>query len=201
MDSHEAARATAKERSSAKALTPLLRKIMAVSLAFHLMLAVHLLPTRLKVADDPTRDADVRPAAAGTPWYESMIEEEIIKAAEMPTLKRWAGNWISLCRGLLSRHHLRFASLSLPCHRQNSVLPPACLYQHRLDSDSSLGFPGAGPKCSSLFFVVWILISVRISAVSHANLVRNKNDVARAAKRMGRPLQSGQPVEQVTRTN
>ena len=72
LDSHVAARVIAKRRSSAKALQPLLRKICALGLAFGISISVHFLPTRLNVADDPTRDAVLRDASDGEPWFEKL---------------------------------------------------------------------------------------------------------------------------------
>ena len=60
LDSNVAVRAIAKGRSSSKALSSLLRKMMAVSVAFGVVLSVLFAPTRLNVADDPTRSTSLR---------------------------------------------------------------------------------------------------------------------------------------------
>lgn len=129
LDSHAAARAIAKGRSSARALIPLLRKLMAISFAFHVLLSVHFLPTRLNIAEDPRRDVSLREPSAGVSWLEEMNEDEVFKTAELPTLKRWASNWVSLVLGLFVKNHSSFASISLPYCRQLSSLPPAQLFR------------------------------------------------------------------------
>ena len=62
VDSHVALRAAAKGRSSSKALKPLLRKLLAVSVAFGVYASFLYCPTRLNPSDDPTRDAPLTSA-------------------------------------------------------------------------------------------------------------------------------------------
>lgn len=81
LDSYVAVRVIAKGRSSAEALKPLTRKIMALCLAFGIAVSVHFGPTRLNVADDPTRSVQLRTKQNGPRYDEIMEEEELFKMA------------------------------------------------------------------------------------------------------------------------
>ena len=60
LDSRVAKGSISKGRSSARALLPSLRKSAAVQVAFGLYPALGFAPTKLNVADDPTRDQPLR---------------------------------------------------------------------------------------------------------------------------------------------
>ena len=66
LDSQVAKCSHAKGRSSSVALTPSLRKAAAIQVSCGLYGSVGYAPTRLNVADDPTRDVEVRPPAFGS---------------------------------------------------------------------------------------------------------------------------------------
>ena len=203
LDSNVALRVIAKGRSSAKSLMPLLRKIMAISLAFGLQVSVHFGPTRLNIADDPTRSVPLRtPVPGGLP--DCHLEQDgLFNLAEMPRLKRWISNWVALFLGLAFRRNHGFASLALPYYRHRSVLPPVDFYHHILDFDSTLGFPGEGPPSKVLFvFRTWIFLAlISLTFIrSHGMVPRHTEDAKRAATRAAAPLSSGRPVLPVTRT-
>ena len=63
IDSRVAKCAHAKGRSSSKALLPSLRKAAALQVAGGLYASYGFAPTRLNVADDPTREAEIRPSS------------------------------------------------------------------------------------------------------------------------------------------
>lgn len=49
---------------------------------------------------------------------------------------------------------------------------------------------------------MWILlVGPVVAPASQGTLLRNKDDAARAERRLDHPLQGGRPVEQVTKTN
>ena len=94
VDSKVAQGALAKGRSSAFSLQPSLKKACAIQLAFGIFPCWGFAPTRLNVADDPTRDAEVR-----TPWNSGWIElldVNELAAVHATGLKRFAANWIRL---------------------------------------------------------------------------------------------------------
>ena len=63
IDSRVAKCAHAKGRSSSRALLPSLRKAAALQICGGLYAAFGFAPTRLNTADDPTRDAELRPSS------------------------------------------------------------------------------------------------------------------------------------------
>jgi len=199
LDSNVAVRALAKGRSSSKALSPLLRKVMALCMAFGIMLSILFVPARLNVADDPTRSKELRARFEGPSFLDSLDCEGLFKLAEMPPLRRWISNWTSLFLGLCLRHNLRPGTLSIPSPRRRSSLPPVDFYQFLLDFDSTLGFPGEGPSLSIRRLVVLWIWGVFIC--SHGMVPRNKDDERRAFSRTSKPLQTGRPVQEVTRSN
>ena len=199
LDSNVCVRAIAKGRSSSRALTPLLRKIMAVCIAFQIALSILFAPTRLNIADDPTRSTSLRSPHEGPSFLAEMSDEEVFKLAELPPSRRWISNWTALFLGLCLHHNLRFAALSIPNPRFRSSHPPMDLYHFMLDFDSTLGFPGEGPFRFLLDLVLgWILFSFRNAMAMDP---RNRDDERRAAFRRSRPLLPGRPVEEVTRSN
>ena len=199
LDSNVAVRALAKGRSSSKALSPLLRKFMAISIAFRAMLSLHFVPTRLNVADDPTRSRELRANLGGPSFLDFLDLEGLFKLAELPNLRRWISNWTSLFLGLCIRHGLRLGSLSIPNPRRRSVLPPVDFYHFLMEFDATLGFPGEGPILSFCRFLVFWTWGAFIC--SHGMVPRNREDERRATCRIARPLQTGRPVQEATRSN
>ena len=196
LDSNVCVRALAKGSSSSRALLFLLRKVAVISLCFGIYLSVHFCPTRLNIAYDPTRDAPLRSQKTSPSCLSSLDLEGLFRLAELPRLRRWISNWTSLFLGLCCKHHVPCGALSIHHPRLRSSSPPVDFYRHLLDFDSTLGFPGEGPV------VRWILF-LALAGVdfSHGMLPRNRHDEARAASRSLKPLQTGRPVQQVTRTN
>ena len=132
--------AVSKGRSASRAIAAILRRCTAVLLAANLYVITPFCPTRLNVADDPTRNQPLRDPIV------SMIDEtwtgsDIYKLANHPRLCRWASNWAVLFIKLVGPQALDFADRSLYfCPRAASVV--------QMDFDASLGFPGEGPSVS-----------------------------------------------------
>ena len=202
LDSQVAVRVIAKGRSSARSLMPLLRKFMAVGLAFGVAVSAHFGPTRLNVSDDPTRDVPLRQPIPGMLPDTYLSNEGIFKLAELPKLRRWISNWVALFLGICSSHSFDCGSLSKPYIRKRSPLAPSNFYHHILDFDSTLGFPGEGPsRALGLLGLAWPLVVVWILIpCSHGMRPRNNDDVQRASKRASVPLTSGRPVLPVTKS-
>ena len=199
LDSNVAVRAIAKGRSSSLAFLPLLRKIMAVSIAFGVIVSVLFAPTRLNVSDDPTRSVKLRQNVPGPSFLDFLDVEGLFKLAEMPPLRRWISNWTCLFLGLCIRHSSRLASLSMPNPRRRSILPPVDFYKFLMDFDSTLGFPGEGPSLGRMFLFA-LVFSVGV-VCSHGMNPRNRDDKRRAELRAAKPLTTGRPVQDVTRSN
>ncbi|CAE7745584.1 unnamed protein product, partial [Symbiodinium necroappetens] len=75
VDSSVAFHACAKGRSPSRGLTPVLRKIGAVSLASGLFPSYHFVPTRLNPGDCPTRDLPLPPVAPSSFWPSLSADE------------------------------------------------------------------------------------------------------------------------------
>ena len=200
VDSNVVVRSVAKGRSSSKALASLLRKIMAVSLAFGIFIAILFVPTRLNVADDPTRSAPLRDPLRGKTFLADLDSDGLFKLAELPRLRRWISNWTSLFLGLCSLHAIPHAALSISNPRFRSSLPPVDFYQHLLEFDATLGYPGEGPHVA-VAGRFWILIFALCVVSCHGMLPRHRDDQRRASLRGEKPLFSGRPVQVLTRTN
>lgn len=199
LDSNVATRAIAKGRSSARALSALLRKIAVICLGFGVYLSVLFCPTRLNCADDPTRSVPLRPKRGGPSFLQLLDFDGFFKLAELPRLRRWISNWVCLFLGLATRHELRLGSLQIHSPRFRSPLPPVDFYHHILDFDATLGFPGEGPV--GVVGIVLCLIGAGFVGSCHGMEPRNADDRLRAERRAVAPLHSGRPVLPVTRTN
>jgi hypothetical protein len=87
--------------------------------------------------------------------------EGLFRLAELPKTRRWAASWTCLFLGLCALHSLPPAALAIenPCFR--SSLPSVDFYQHLLEFDAALGFPGEGPpKGSNGFSGVVVFLAV-----------------------------------------
>ena len=115
------------------------------ALAFGIYLAVHFCPTRLNVSDGPTRSVPLWPTHSGPSILDLLDFEGLFRLAELPKTRRWAASWTCLFLGLCALHSLPPAALAIenPCFR--SSLPSVDFYQHLLEFDAALGFPGEGP--------------------------------------------------------
>ena len=175
LDSNVALQTIAKGRSSARSLTNLLRKICSLCLAFGISLSVHFCPTRLNVADDPSRSVCLRPARAGGSFLSLLDFDGFFRLAELPKLRRWISNWTCLFLGLCFHHSLRPASLAVNSPRNRSSEPPVDFYHFLLDFDATLGYPGEGPIVCSWIFLIWGVSLV----CSHGMMPRHREDQKR----------------------
>ena len=131
------------------------------ALAFGIYLAVHFCPTRLNVSDGPTRSVPLWPTHSGPSILDLLDFEGLFRLAELPKTRRWAASWTCLFLGLCALHSLPPAALAIenPCFR--SSLPSVDFYQHLLEFDAALGFPGEGPpKGSNGFSGVVVFLAV-----------------------------------------
>ena len=144
VDSNVALRASSKGRSSSRALAPLLKKLLAVSLAFAVYLAGLFCPTRLNPSDDPTRDVPLREASAAPSFLHFIGPDGLFTVASQPRLRRWASNWVILVSGLFAFAESVPQSWIFDDLRRSSLGLPINLHQHLLDFDATLGFPGEG---------------------------------------------------------
>eukprot|EP00438_Fugacium_kawagutii_P011937 Skav228683 [mRNA] locus=scaffold111:87828:94995:- [translate_table: standard] len=199
---------TSKGRSSSRALAPLLRKIMAIAIAFGVYGSNHYTPTRLNVSDDPTRDEELR-SPSRRPVYEGLSTHAVYALAELPKLRRWISNWTSLLFGLHRRGGFEFPGFSFDSWRLRQTGLPISLHQAIMDFDSTLGFPGEGPFFCGLLCRFWLSTCVCLPlcvphlglTFSHGMQPRNLDDEVRAERRKGNLLTYGRPVLQVTKKN
>lgn len=85
--------ALAKGRSASYALQPGLRRAGAWCIGFDLYPAWPFSPTRLNVADDPTRGSETRPASVNSI---STVDGFVHVASSLSGLRRFAANWVRL---------------------------------------------------------------------------------------------------------
>ena len=142
-DSQVAKSAAAKGRSSSRSLGHALMRSSALQLAFGLFIAYGFAPTRLNIADDPTRFAELR-APYGTRLYE-LLPVSVWHAVSALRLRRPLASWGRLFLlasvALLPSPGTLLSLLSGP----SSLWPDPGLGHHCLDFDATLGFPGEGP--------------------------------------------------------
>ena len=94
VDSKVAQGALTKGRSSSYSLQPALKRACALQIACGLFPSWGFAPTRLNVADDPTRDVEPR-----SPWKHSLLGKfGLVELAllHMKGLRRFAANWLRL---------------------------------------------------------------------------------------------------------
>lgn len=94
LDSRVAKGAHAKGRSTARSLRPTLRKAASISLGAGLYSSLGFAPTRLNVADDPTRDAPIRPQSKLSCLAGLSLAQ--ISSLQSVQLSRPAANWVRL---------------------------------------------------------------------------------------------------------
>ena len=92
LDSRVAKGSHAKGRSSSKALMPSLRKAAAIATASGLYGSFGFAPTRLNVADDPTRDKSLRSSSALS-WVEG-ASPDLIRTLHARQFSRPVAGWI-----------------------------------------------------------------------------------------------------------
>ena len=141
VDSNVVRGATSKGRSSSLGLTSVLRRFNAVCVAAALYFHIAFVPTRLNVADDPSRNTMLRDRVPGF-GLEKLSRDQLFDLCTLPRLKRWASNWarlIVLTGGL----HLIYLSRR-DIYREDFS---RCIVSSQMDFDQTLGYPGEGPVC------------------------------------------------------
>ena len=138
--------AISKGRSTSRALAAMLRKVTAISVACSIFVVTPFCPTRLNVADDPTRDHPIR-APSVSLLSPDWSAADLYTLATRPGLKRWAANWAHLVLHVMGPTGLYLADRSVfPAPRVARWFSRSGAYP--MDFDSSLGFPGEGPFVS-----------------------------------------------------
>ena len=217
LDSFVALRSTCKGRSGSRALAPLLRKVLAISIAFAVYLSGLFCPTRLNPSDDPTRDAPLRASVDFPLSVDFMDLNGLYSFAALPKLRRWISNWACLALGILLLSGTVPMQLSQHSVRHRSSKLPISLHEVLQEFNPTLGFPGEGPLggrlvlfgllAGSTFFPSHGMLPrhkedrARADFPSHGMLPRHKEDRARADWRLERPLEFGRPVTESTKSN
>ena len=148
VDSNVIRCAVSKGRSASLALTNVLVKLDAICIACDFILVVCFCPTRLNVADDPTRDQPLRSPTQGV-CQGAWKPEDLFKLATLPRLKRWASNWVCLVVLLIGPDILgltdrsRFRSFGARSVFQTKYA------QASMDFDTTPGLMGEGYHSSS----------------------------------------------------
>ena len=162
VDSNVVRGATAKGRSSSLGLSTILRRFNSLCVAAGLYVHTPFCPTRLNVADDPTRDVMLREPSSGL-HLEDLSRDVLFDLGTTPKLRRWASNWLRLVLRLCgvdallwSRRDLFRRCLSVPYFPMRPM-----------DFDSTLGYPGEGPF---LLHVSWTLALVFCTWISPLGL-------------------------------
>ena len=149
IDSRVAKCAHAKGRSSSRALLPSLRKAAALQVAGGLYASYSFAPTRLNIADDPTRDAELRPSSKRSCL--DGLPPAAVQALNSFNFSGPYAGWIRLCLllGIFPRSTAH--DLCAPASSSPTNLAPAWIYVHI--------------AIISIFFVVWTFASR--SSLSH----------------------------------
>ena len=197
LDSNVAKCALTRGRSSSCALRSLLKRVAGICLAFGLYPAFRFVPTRLNTADAPSRQKDLDiPAACSI--VRGLYSSSLTSLCSLAPLKRWVSNWVRLslllCPGILLyvRHPSEFRS---------HPLVPIDVHEWAIDFDSTLGYPGEGPRPTS-FLPLLIAALVQASlvfAVGRASVdLRSHGDAARREARKGIELAEGRRTTEQT---
>ena len=140
VDSNVVRGATSKGRSSSLGLTSVLRRFNAVCVAAALYFHVAFVPTRLNVADDPSRNTALRGSVPGF-GLEDLPRDQLFDLCSLPRLKRWASNWTRLILMMGGLHLIYLTRRDL--YRVDFSRP---FTSSQMDFDQTLGFPGEGPR-------------------------------------------------------
>ena len=162
VDSNVVRGASSKGRSSSIGLSTVLRKLNALCVAGALYINIPFCPTRHNVADDPTRDHELRQPTPGF-GIQELTREQLFDLCGLPKLRRWAANWARLI--------LRLGGLHLIYLRRRDIYRRSLLDfgpTETMDFDATLGFPGEGPSdflflpcplgCLWISLVVWVYL-------------------------------------------
>ena len=153
VDSFVVRGATSKGRSSSLGLSTVLRKVFALQVAAAIYLTVPFVPTRLNPSDDPTRDVDLRAACDGL-CVDSWDENEIYQLAKCSGMRRWAANWFRIMLRIFGSSWLSWKCRAT--HRRSMIADKNRSWP--FDFDSTLGFPGEGPRNLGLFSASVVLL-------------------------------------------
>eukprot|EP00438_Fugacium_kawagutii_P033672 Skav204069 [mRNA] locus=scaffold3:515457:529911:- [translate_table: standard] len=152
LDSAVAKGALAKGRSSSRCLLPVLRRSAACQLAGNLYPSQSFAPTRLNVADDPTRERQLRQPSQFSILDFLTLEE--VRGLHWRRASKGVAGWIRLCI-LLSVLSQAESSWTFPsalhCSSQTSGLGSGIL-----TSDGSPGFDPSWLSDSFLSFWAWV---------------------------------------------
>eukprot|EP00435_Cladocopium_sp_Y103_P063603 s567_g25.t1 len=144
VDSFVVRGAASKGRSSSRALSAILRRVGATSVAASIYMTLPFVPTRWNPADDPTRDTELRPVY-GSLDLSTWTDNEVYVLSELPKTKRWASLWVRFILRLMGPGVLYLSDRSI--YRQTSLSSSERrgFAEVQYSFDSSLGFPGEGP--------------------------------------------------------
>lgn len=203
--------AVSKGRSSSRAIASVLKRLCSTFVAGSIYMTLPFCPTRLNTADDPTRCKPVRLPGPSL-GYDDWSDDDLIRLATLPRLRRWAANWVRLILLLLGPRVLHFHDQAeyprpLPCV---SVVAGG-----HMDFDSTLGFPGEGPvrhllQCYHVFRMLPLALSVLSLSLDFRSsfwgvampiVPRSGADIRRAGARHGVPLVEGRRVLPATSQN
>lgn len=133
----------------------ILRRINSLLVAAGIYLVVFFCPTRLNIADDPSRDVPLRAAVVGA-GFEHMDFATLNAVATHPRFRRWASNWTRLVFLLLGASVFQLKDRSsFRTHRCNPVLS---FDFSSLTFDRTLGYPGGGPPLFCTFLGVFVCL-------------------------------------------
>ena len=157
VDSYVCRCAASKGRTSSRALSAILRRLNAISIASGLYWTFPYCPTRWNPADDPTRDTPLR-SPVGSFDFDQWETHQIYDLAGLPKTKRWASHWVRLVilivgPTVLSLHDRSCYRRTWRSHGLTARAPPSS----SLDFDATLGYPGEGPPCPVGFYAVGAL--------------------------------------------
>ena len=144
-DSHVSRSALARGRTSSYALRPLLQQGAALQVGYGLYPAGRFCPTRAIPADHPSRGAEL-PEPVPSSVMRNLSETQLIWFAGLPKMKRWISNWTRLVL-LLNPEVIGCSEKRGP---KRHAQFQARYQDWILDFDSSLGYPGEGPKGHNL---------------------------------------------------
>ena len=158
VDSQVAKSAAAKGRSSSRSLSFALMRSAALQVSFGLFIAYGFAPTRLNVADDPTRFAALR-APARHRLFESLPAPAWHSLSAL-RMRRPLASWARLFL------FVALAGSRDRCFLLSLISGPFSVWLSEtdhsgLDFDSTLGFPGEGPLCPSCHPVASAFLRLR----------------------------------------
>ena len=160
VDSYVCRCAASKGRTSSRALSAILRRLNAISVAARLYWTFPYCPTRWNPADDPTRDTPLR-SATGSFDFSQWETHQIYDLAGLPKTKRWASHWVRLV--ILVSGPVVLSLRDRSCFRRtwrSHGITARASPMSSLDFDATLGYPGEGPSSSFGFHAVGALWGV-----------------------------------------